>query len=476
MIHISGTSSFESCTKMKNVTLFVFLALHIFVYGQSTVPEIKTYDDVVHIYLGGKKDRFPIAGLSGHFTADIRIPAVDTVGLISEMDSIAFVVGPQDTIDFNVVRLNMGDTLHCRFTFREEIRYASFTNGFKREHDGKMNVEVPKVYELVNILFSLTEAGRNNPGTVRKNTDYYDLVQSRFSRYSEHVAVGIFDSLLTNGKYLDTKMDAYAFEFNVDGKIVESPIYHILSWQDTNSILPFLATLNDFAAESGFLKFYGDRQQYYNDQYSTFMDTLQVDSMITWLKHNFPQTDYNSYKIVYSPLVDSNQSSWHWEDNDFKELQAHVNYPFPTAYYSKFKPGTREVVRGNIVFTELNHGFVNPETTRNNYGLIFREIFDDMSVWIDTDRPAGNYQNPFACFNEYLNWGLVSLRYYDTVPENELDGLQLEIEQMMVEHRGFVKFARFNQFLLEIYKNRAENQTIADLYPLIVSWFQINRA
>jgi hypothetical protein len=46
---------------------------------------------------------------------------------------------------------------------------------------------------------------------------------------------------------------------------------------------------------------------------------------------------------------------------------------------------------------------------------------------------------------------------------------------MMVEHRGFIKFARFNQFLLDIYRNRAENQTIADLYPLIVSWFQINR-
>lgn len=45
----------------------------------------------------------------------------------------------------------------------------------------------------------------------------------------------------------------------------------------------------------------------------------------------------------------------------------------------------------------------------------------------------------------------------------------------MVEYRGFKKFAEFDQFLVNLYKNKNQGQTVADLYPAIVKWFENNK-
>jgi hypothetical protein len=44
----------------------------------------------------------------------------------------------------------------------------------------------------------------------------------------------------------------------------------------------------------------------------------------------------------------------------------------------------------------------------------------------------------------------------------------------MVNSRGFLKFAEFDQFLVKLYKNRKKGQVLADLYPEIVGWFEGN--
>jgi len=43
---------------------------------------------------------------------------------------------------------------------------------------------------------------------------------------------------------------------------------------------------------------------------------------------------------------------------------------------------------------------------------------------------------------------------------------------MMTRRRGFPQFAAFDKFLIELYKNRKPNQTLADLYPQIIEWFE----
>jgi hypothetical protein len=78
-------------------------------------------------------------------------------------------------------------------------------------------------------------------------------------------------------------------------------------------------------------------------------------------------------------------------------------------------------------------------------------------------------------FDEYMNWALVSLRYIDYAPLTEQPKLIAQIEDIMLNYRGFRRFPEFNQFLVKTYKNRRKGETVADLYPAIVGWFEENK-
>jgi hypothetical protein len=48
------------------------------------------------------------------------------------------------------------------------------------------------------------------------------------------------------------------------------------------------------------------------------------------------------------------------------------------------------------------------------------------------------------------------------------------VDRMMVERRGFPRFKEFDAFLMDLYRARKPSQTIADLYPQIIEWFEKN--
>lgn len=70
---------------------------------------------------------------------------------------------------------------------------------------------------------------------------------------------------------------------------------------------------------------------------------------------------------------------------------------------------------------------------------------------------------------------LVALRYIDYAPPAEQPTLIANIEDMMVNIRGFRQFKEFNQFLVKTYKARKKGQTVAELYPVIIGWFEENK-
>lgn len=103
-------------------------------------------------------------------------------------------------------------------------------------------------------------------------------------------------------------------------------------------------------------------------------------------------------------------------------------------------------------------------------------LFSNLNTWIKDGSPAERaYNNTRACFDEYMNWALVSLRYIDYAPSSEQNKLISKMERRQVDVRGFKKFIQFNQFLIQLYKNRGKGQTVADLYPQIVDWFVKNK-
>ncbi|MBD2756946.1 DUF4932 domain-containing protein [Spirosoma validum] len=398
------------------------------------------------------------------------------VAFIAEKDSVVREIKANDVVDF-IVLTPAGDSAYTQIRGLRYVEPALFTTSYNKAHTGKTFVEIPETYELINTVFALTKAAQQNDDLIEKNTPYYKDVIAHFSAYKNEPIVTVMDSILTKNEsqYFPLKMDAYAFSLDRKGIIQQSSVYDRVAWGKENSLRPYVLPLQRFAAKTKFMDFYRKHQPYYNQLIRAYQDSLDVASMQTWLNVNFPGTHYDSFKIIFSPLVSGNQSANWFENNGFREAQAHVNFPFPNKSDADFSAKAVQVRNGNIVFTELNHAFINPEADKAQYRKALTSALAKRDAWIDERKPAKNYDNTYACFNEYMNWGLVSLRYVDFAPKNELPALLKRIETMMVNYRGFKKFAEFNQFLVPLYQHRHTGTTVADLYPQIINWFETNK-
>lgn len=206
-----------------------------------------------------------------------------------------------------------------------------------------------------------------------------------------------------------------------------------------------------------------------NEKDSAFTQVKAVPSPVTFTKEYMKSHQGKTF-------VELPASNW-FEYNGFKEAQAHVNFPYRNgAVKNEFSSQALHVKDGNIVFTELNHNFIGPEGQKLDYQNKLNEAFSNLTMWLKAGFPAERgYNNTRACFDEYMNWALVCLRYVDYAPPLEQAQLIAKMEKYQVEVRGFTKFAEFDQFLIGLYKNRRKGQVVADLYPQIVEWFVKNK-
>lgn len=120
---------------------------------------------------------------------------------------------------------------------------------------------------------------------------------------------------------------------------------------------------------------------------------------------------------------------------------------------------------------EINHGYINVYGSR--YTAEIRAATSRRERWVDKDRGA-RYYGGNAAFHEYMNWGLVSLRIIYYAPQDEQADMLERVVRMMVNARGFSRFRGYNDFLVDLYRNREANTTVADLYPQIIAWFAAN--
>jgi hypothetical protein len=397
------------------------------------------------------------------------------VTFVTDVDAITFRVEEGGHYDF-VVRWD-GRDCRTRIVGKLFVPAATFDTEYHAANRGRITVEIPEVYELVNVAIAMTPKGLADASLVYKRSDYYRQVRAWFEPHRDHPLLAALDAELTKDQraYFELKMNAYAFELDERGRIVQSRVYDRTGWGKTNPLRPFVAALQSFADATGFREFYRRNRATYDAQIAFYRDGANVPEMKRWLDRNFPSSnDYDVYKVVFSPLVGGNQSSNALESNGFKELQAHVNFPYPQdvaplAARHRLSEEAQAVFRGTIVFTELNHGYINPEADR--YAGRIARALRHRDRWVDPAHGPGYYEGN-AAFLEYLNWGLVSLRIVDTVPEPAQRALIASVDETMTRQRGFPRFDRFDAFLVDLYRNRAPGQTVADLYPRIIAWFE----
>jgi len=390
----------------------------------------------------------------------------------TDRDEFCRTVGIGDQYDFDII---YADVVHAtRIVGKRFVPAAVFTEDYMRETRGRIIPVIPEVYELVNVAIAMTEFAQEDRWLVYKSSDYYGRVMERFADYVDHPFVlALNDELSTNRNYYARlKMNAYAFVYDSDGEIQRSEIYDRTGFWDSseNYLLPYLDEMRAFSRDTRFREFFAAEKETYDEQIRFYVEDVDLNGMNEWLKSRFPDVDaYDTVRIVLSPLVGGFQSVTWFGQGGFRELQPHVDFPYRRL--KDVSPAGEVIYRGNIVFTELNHGYINP--TAEAYAERIKRAIADLSHW-GNENAASSYPTPMLMFNEYMNWGLIALYSIDRAPAEDHDVLLSRLDRTMGEKgRGFLQFAALRPFLVDLYVKREPEQTIADLYPAIVSWFEL---
>ncbi|HYF29861.1 MAG TPA: DUF4932 domain-containing protein [Chitinophagaceae bacterium] len=460
--------------------VFAFTLFIISANAQENLPVIKSNKAVISIR-DGKTFKRSGWNLSPQAKPDVYKAELingksHKVTFITDVDSISFKVEEGKKYDF-IIEWD-GKPCYQQIIGTKFIPAAHFDKKYQRKHKGKISVEIPEVYELVNVVIAITPTGISNKNLVYQKSDYYKAMRAWFDKFRDHPLVAGIDAEIKKDfyAYFKLKMNGYSYEFDKRGKIVQSKIYDRTGFpgEALNHLRPFISQLQSFADSADFLRFYSENRKTYAAQETFLRDTANIPEMKRWLDKNFPSSnDYNSYKVIFSPLVGYNQSASWFESNNFKELHSHVNFPYREDLQVWFKDiqlteNAEIVIRGTTIFGEINHGYINPESDKLAEEIA--KATSNRDRWVDVKMDK-NYYPGISAFNEYMNWGLISLRILDYAPESEQQKLIAFIDNTMTRGRGFPQFEHFDKFLIDLYRNRAQGQTIADLYPKIIEWF-----
>jgi hypothetical protein len=319
-------------------------------------------------------------------------------------------------------------------------------------------VTLSETYELANIILALTDYGKSDPWEVEKQSAYYAEVQSFFAAHASHPLLKKVNYSREKWEsYLSFRTDAYAFAFNTKGRLMRTTSFN--ANEGFNCFEENLVLITDFVRVTHFRKFYKDHLSYYRSLASQYLKTQHYTEMLAFLSKEFgSSTGTNRYAIAISPLVG--------RMNCHREVKGILTdfITLPSYLLSNKVPNTiaaeEEASGTHMLFTELDHGFVNPVTWQ--YRKLVTERFS-INRW---DTGSGYETDSLATFNEYMTWGLYDIFIRSCFPD--VDTTVCIDWALQNETRGFYASTLFNRELLTLYKHRQPGQTIKDLYPALL--------
>lgn len=391
------------------------------------------------------------------YKTDVKLNAKKRVVFYTDIDSISFEVERNKRYDFNIV-LNNKDT--C-WTQINTVPNFAFSKKYVQNNKGKFSFEIPEVQELVHIIIALTPTGIKDENMVEHEGGYYKSVTNYFEKYKSEPIIQKIDDVLKRGQYSVLKMDACGFVFDND-KIVKDGVYNKLSWDGGNYAEPFIKEFEHFAKISDFRKFYASNSSFYNEQMTKMEKQTPIGKQWKWLEKRF-NSSYDNYRITFSPLVNGSHSTNKFMQDDFKQTVMFICGPIEN---SKFNDKVVEGLMTRIVFTEIDHNYVNPvsDVYRNDIDKSLKDI----EKWATKDA-ISNYGNKYAVFNEYMTWGVFTLYALENFSNKDFEIINARTEKQMSEWRGFTKFKDFNHKLIELYK-QSKKKNIETLYPTMLKW------
>ncbi|WNJ18430.1 DUF4932 domain-containing protein [Pontibacter sp. G13] len=397
------------------------------------------------------------------------------VAFITDMDSLRWDLHVGDTVQFWVLKEGMDSALTELVGVPQNV---TFTDDFIKANQGKFNVDIPEVQELAHILVALSDIGQQDSNMVDMTTEYYQEVMAHFRPFMTHPAVQEMNEHITEvfGQssyfyYYGLKMNACGYVFNEQGEIVEDGIIRKMGFGPApDPIGEKTGLFEAFAGVSNFREFYADHQPYYDELIETYRSLNPIDKMQTWLEAKFPYS-YGNYRTTFSPLVNGAHSTNRFEDNGFKQT---VMFVCRADYREQYNQAVNEMIQSRIVFTEIDHNFVNPHSDLHHDRI--DEAMSNRSYWADDEKPGvTSYWSPYAVFNEYMTFAVFSMYCMDEFEQADIDTFMPRMEGMMSQNRGFIQFVDFNQELMRVYQAQ-KDISMDELYDHMLTWCSARNA
>lgn len=399
------------------------------------------------------------------------------VTFLDGKDSISFKLRQGQEIDFIVLK-DQTDTAHTRIIGIEPN--VSFSQQYIDEHSGKTTADIPEVSELVNIIMVLHPDAENENNMFDTSTDYYQRVKTHFKPYTNHPVLDTIQKYITDLQhmhdydaslfseksyryYYALKMNACAYAFADNGSVENQGFVQQMAkgWAIFDPMKD-VALFADFARQSNFRQFYQDNKPYYDSLLTIYNDLNPIQQMQDWLDKKFDMS-YGSYAIYFSPLTGGAHSTQRLKDDNFSQTFMFIARADRD---DKYTPVMNELLESRVVFTEIDHNYVNPTTDkfidRVNASFSNREKWAKGSI-------TSAYPTPYTVFNEYMTFAVYTLYVLDTYSEEDVLAYIPLLDSQMQDNRGFIRFKDFNHALLEKYK-QDKAISIPDLYDYILTW------
>lgn len=445
--------SIFSCSKDKHMPLYLKTSVHKIQYkidqksarNWSVKPTIET-------------DRLEVE--CGDTPAEVQF--------VSDIDTIKFTIREKDTVRFAV--------LYKQDTARTELvgvpKNVNFSKDYIAANEGKFKVEIPEVHELANIMVAISKVGQIDSNMVDMTTKYHQEVLDYFLKYKKHPAIDTINKYIVKPLdnesyyyYYALKMNACGYFFDENNKIIDDGVIHNMGFESPKN--PFISNsdlFENFSKTTNFRAFYVAHKDYYSSLITDYKTLNPIDKMQQWLEKKFGFV-YGNYSVLFSPLVGGAHATKSFEDNGFEQT---VMYVCRSEYKEGSSKTMNEIRNGRVVFTEIDHNFVNPVS--DTYSNEIDSAFSNRVKWVnDSKSGATAYGTPYMVFNEYMTFAFYSLYCLDRYSKADCEAYLPDMEALMVKGRGFESFENFNRYMMQLYIDRPEI-SVKELYKEMFSW------
>lgn len=336
-----------------------------------------------------------------------------------------------------------------------------FPTAYLERYQQSKAYEVVPGLELAMILVAVgSEEREMRFDPILRDTPYYERVIAHFGPFADHP---VFAALALDPQdqraYTALRNNAYRWRL-CDGELCEDEFLGKW-WRGEEFDDGFAAQIDlirDFARISDFAGFFASEDSYYTRLVSLCRERVDLDHMIGWLESNYPYR-YDSYRILFSPLMRGNQSTTIKRSENYQQVFAIVDAPREDV------DSVNALMRFRWIFTELDHQYVDPSA--EPYADRIEEIFGDRAFWT-SGAQSDHYRSGFRVFAEYMTWAVFMVYVHESYAAELSERLTPTYVSWMQEKRGFPHFGEFLSAVLRLKEGR--QQTLDALTPALLDW------